>query len=609
MSNYFEATMQKFIKEKQDTLSIQYKLFSSIKAMFHSGELFAVTVSAYLLVSILNISIIHKTPTEIGFVSEINILMSLGYFVICLGLILLLRAVFKNTHGLFFIMNTIVMVFGLLVILENTKDVYLTLGVTGIVAFILYYTSIKLNIDSWEIHPTKDYSFLSISVAFILMSTLLALATIYRYKTFNSSTYDLGIFTQMYDYLRLTGLPTTTIERNQLLSHFAIHFSPIYYLLLPGYFVFRSPEYLLSMQAVIICSAAFPIYKLARHFDLGKLNATFLALSYLFYPGTLSPAFYDFHENKFLTVLLLWMLYFYEKKNFIPMYLALVSVLFVKEDAALYIIFFGLYSIFARKNVKHGLIIFTLGTLYFISVTAFLTYFGHGIMDSRFRLYQLQGETGLGVVVKNILANPLFFITNLFTASKFEFILFMLSPLLFIPLITKKWTSFIFLLPMVVINLMTDYPYQFDIGYQYTYGVAAILFYLCIINLSAFPRKWVRLLCLLTVFASLAFTLTATNDKFITYFKSYNENETLYVQTAEALAKIPISASVTTETFFAPQLYRVKELYMYPAPVATDYLVLDTRLENQALEEKKALIEKEGYTLYLSGGMAIIYKK
>ena len=63
---------------------------------------------------------------------------------------------------------------------------------------------------------------------------------IMRIRVFVSSTYDMGIFTQMYQYMSRTGLPLTTLERDMLLSHFKIHISPILYLLLPIFKLFQA---------------------------------------------------------------------------------------------------------------------------------------------------------------------------------------------------------------------------------------------------------------------------------------------------------------------------------------------------------------------------------
>jgi hypothetical protein len=67
---------------------------------------------------------------------------------------------------------------------------------------------------------------------------LLSAWTVARVYSFSTPTYDFGIFAQMFHSMRTTGLPITTVERDGALSHFAVHVSPIYYLLLPFYAIF-----------------------------------------------------------------------------------------------------------------------------------------------------------------------------------------------------------------------------------------------------------------------------------------------------------------------------------------------------------------------------------
>ena len=72
---------------------------------------------------------------------------------------------------------------------------------------------------------------------------------------------------------------------------------------------------------------------------------------FLLYPTMRSGLFYDFHENKFLTPLLLWLLYFTEKeglslkaKNLLIAVFTLLSLM-VKEDAAIYVACIGLFML------------------------------------------------------------------------------------------------------------------------------------------------------------------------------------------------------------------------------------------------------------------------
>ena len=66
--------------------------------------------------------------------------------------------------------------------------------------------------------------------------------TVYRVLTYRAPTFDFGIFSQMFHQMRTTGLPVTTVERDGPLSHFAVHVSPIYYLLLPFYCIYQARD-------------------------------------------------------------------------------------------------------------------------------------------------------------------------------------------------------------------------------------------------------------------------------------------------------------------------------------------------------------------------------
>lgn len=290
------------------------------------------------------------------------------------------------------------------------------------------------------------------------------------------------------------------------------------------------------------------------------------------------------------------------------MYLFAFMTLSVKEDAAIFILCIGLYYLLGRHN-KHGLFVFLSALVYFIITTSLMSRFGYGIMDSRFNVYKLPGESGLTPIAANIFANPSFFIKTLFTEPKFRFLTFMMGPLLFIPLATRNFWNYILLVPMIVVNLMTAYPYQFDIGFQYTFGTAPLLFFLFVYNTKDFSLKWQRIICIMTVFSSIALMQTATGNWLTGYPQSYQNNKLICQKSDNALLNIPIDASVTAETYLIPHLYRVKDLHMYPSRTDTDYMIFDARYKHENVDTKKKVLEEGGYSLSSSEGYVQIYKR
>ena len=170
-----------------------------------------------------------------------------------------------------------------------------------------------------------------------------SLWTVYRVRTFSVPAYDFGIFVQMFHSMKTTGLPMTTVERDGLLSHFHVHMSPIYYLMLPFYWLVPRPETLQVLQAAVMASAVIPLWKLGRLHGLSGLQRTLMCLVLALYPAFLGGASYDLHENCFLTPLLLWLLYGLDSRKTLLAAVAAVLTLCVKEDAAVYVAVVALF--------------------------------------------------------------------------------------------------------------------------------------------------------------------------------------------------------------------------------------------------------------------------
>ena len=185
---------------------------------------------------------------------------------------------------------------------------------------------------------------------------------------------------------------------------------------------------------------------------------------------------------------MLWVFYFLETKCYPAVYLFAGLVLLVKEDAPIYMAFVALYWLAARPRKRHAFALLILSVLYFIGAVWYLETYGDGAMFGRYQ--NLIGQTGTPIdLLRTALLTPSLVLRELLDEEKLAFLAYMLLPLGLLPVMTKRLSRLILLLPMVLINLMPDYYYQHNIGYQYTYGVAAMLFYLCILNLPELKGK------------------------------------------------------------------------------------------------------------------------
>lgn len=286
----------------------------------------------------------------------------------------------------------------------------------------------------------------------VLSCIVISAITCLRYRTFSAPNFDFGLFCNMFHNMREKGLPLVTSERDRLLSHFAVHISPIYYLLLPFYFVFPSPLTLQIGQAVVLTSGVIPVILLARHYRLSGKVTLLVSLLYSFYPAMSTGCFYDIHENCFLLPILLWLFYFFEREKYLPMYISAVLMLLVKEDAAVYLIFFAIYVLLSRRRYLHGAVLCAMAIAYFVLSAYLLNTFGLGMMVNRFDNLIYDKESGLLGAVRTAFFNPGYLLTQMFTTDggtwqKLEYLIILLLPLAAIPFCTRKGVTLASLRP------------------------------------------------------------------------------------------------------------------------------------------------------------------
>lgn len=452
------------------------------------------------------------------------------------------------------------------------------------VAGVICYAGAKGLLSVPAIRPGRWTSLAVVCVLFLLMAAGMATVGVIRYATYNTPNFDFGIFCQMFHNMKETGLPTVTCERDQVMSHFAVHISPVFYLLWPVYALFPSPVTLQIAQGVVIASGIFPVYLIAKKRGLTNKVALLMATVYAAYPALSTGVMYDLHENCFLAPLLLWLFCAYEYKKPAFTLLAAALVLSVKEDAAIYVLLFGLFILLDRRDVKRGALLMGAALFWFGVALWLLDTYGMGGMIGRYSDYQY-GDSGLLGVVKTALVNPGFVLKKILygtagdPAGKLRYLAQLVLPLGALLFTGRRFTRYILMLP-VVLNLLTNWPYQYDLNFQYSFGVSAFFFYLCLLNLGDKKPARARVAVAYAAAASVLLYVILFLPHVQSNLRRYEEKiETAHRMTEVLEATIPEDASVACSTFLLPHLAQravVYEDYYHAAP-DTDYLVLDRR--------------------------------
>ena len=369
--------------------------------------------------------------------------------------------------------------------------------------------------------------------------------------------------------MKTTGLPITTVERDGALSHFAVHVSPIYYLLLPFYMIVPHPATLQVLQAAVLASAVIPLWLLGKHHNLKPGVRFLLCLLLLLYPSYAGGTSYDIHENAFLTPLLLWLFYGIDRKNGIVTAVAAVLTLMVKEDAAVYVAVVALYLLLRtglRQDRKWGLTagaaLLVLSVGWFFATTTYLATSGDGVMTYRYDNFMYDKSDSLVTVIKAVLLCPMKALFECMDKEKLSFIGMTLGALAGIPLMTRRYERFVLLIPYLLVNLMTDYKYQFDIFFQYTYGSTACLIYLVLVNLADWKMEARRVAALgLALVISFGCFWNQIIPKAVRYPNYCKTNAEYYDSLRAVLDEIPEGASVAATTYFTTYLSQRDVLY------------------------------------------------
>lgn len=512
------------------------------------------------------------------------------------------------------------------VLVWGCGDFYLTLGACLVVSpFLAFAASEYVGRGGAGTPVSPPAAAILIGAAGIAVAVFVCVTAAAKHKIFYTSCYDMGIFAQAFHSMAKDLSAVTTCERGEALSHFNIHASYILYLLLPVYKLFPGEITLIAAQGVLTVSGIVPFYLIAARRGFGGKALTGVCGAYLFCVGLLAPCFYHFHENAFLPPLLLWMLWVGERKK-LPLFLlfaALVCV--VKEDAPLYVICAGAYFAIEEKGRDRlpGVIAAAGATAYLIFINNWLLAHGDGQMmtSSRFGTLTTESAQGLGGVVVNTLCDPGYFFSLLISEKSLLLLLQMLLPLAFLPLLTRKLHRFLLVLPFVIMNLTigAGYGYAAELGYQYTFGPAAMLLYLTLVNLSEFSPDRRKVLAALSGALSLiaACAMVGGQAWNRTYYK---ENEERFIKMEECLDAIPPEGAVLSNTFYLPHIADRDEIYQLNESMYItdgdrvvgiadaeryDYIVLNRK------DEKNAgvipALEKCGFTVFGECGDVVIY--
>jgi len=442
-----------------------------------------------------------------------------------------------------------------------------------------------------------------------------------QHYSFQTNAYDLSIFDYMMSYT-LKGEFMPEPFHGYWGSHFAIHFTPILYLLVPLYVLFQGPLFLLYVQVIAGALAAFALYLIAKDLFPAGYIPSLIGIAFLIYRPFLNGLMYDFHPEMFFPLLLFFSYYFAAiKRRRFFFFIFMILALLVKEDISIFIFFFGLFLFFKlRDDRKTGMITAGAALIYFIVVMEFfIPHFRSQLgMSGKFEFLSLWGGSGENVLetLKNLVFRSHSIIANLPFANIGSGLFNLFAPLLFIPFLSP----FILLAvpPMAILATSTS-PIMHGFGLHYAANILPFLFLAFLFGLkkveSLIEKKKKPQKILVTISACI-FLINLVNTKWeLLKFSRYSALKD-YKTVENYILSIPREASVASLSAIIPHIPKRKNIHMLPKTGGAEYILVHSGInlwpyERQEFDVflKELSAEKEYACVAKSGGILLFQKR
>lgn len=310
-----------------------------------------------------------------------------------------------------------------------------------------------------------DFGALALALFYAVVFSVLSLL---RHAAFETHTFDLGLHHQATwntlhgRFFQYTLHATDGYDLPILLGD---HVNLILLLALPFYRLFEGAGTLLVLQALVVGSAAFPLFRVTREAAGGTVAALLLVAAYLLNPALHAANLFDFHAIVPAAAFLVWALWRARSGGTWSLGLTVGLALLCQENVALAVAGLGA-SIYLLGRRRAGLVVAGAGVLWFVfCFYVLLPHFNWGVGSIYVSRYREFGDTPSAVVL-GLLRDPSRLVSRLLEPGTRDWLFSLFAPFGFVPLLAPQilvvGASELFL------NLLSSFPPQRTIDSQYT---------------------------------------------------------------------------------------------------------------------------------------------
>jgi len=242
-----------------------------------------------------------------------------------------------------------------------------------------------------------------------------------------------------------------------------------HFIWLPFYAIRPAMTTLLLLQTLAAAAGAIPIYLIGRDLLKGhRLPALLFALLYLSYVPLQNVNLYEISPRLFATTFLLFAYWCMTRNYTILFWVMLVLAITNRNDTALVIAALGLHGVLTHRRWVYSWlpIIFGLG-YWVLAIFIIVPAIAGGTQYGYLQNYDWLGGNALEIA-RTMVTHPWFVFHNLLTPDRGRYLVSLLYPLAFLPLLQPR--ALVIAAPTILLNLLSgpDYAYQRDIYHQYS---------------------------------------------------------------------------------------------------------------------------------------------
>ncbi len=433
--------------------------------------------------------------------------------------------------------------------------------------------SIAENIEEGRSHLPS-----SLVWAIAIAAVILFVCSSLRHALFQSTAFDLGIFDQAIYLLSQNQTPFSSLMGIHILGD---HAAVIYYPLALLYKIHPDVHWLLLVQAVALSLGAFPSWSLARLAGLDQVQSRAIAFIYLLYPVVFNINLFDFHPEVIALPALLAAILAARLNKLVWFCTAILLVLSCKAVLSITIAAIGLWLFFCEKKQRFGAIGLLLGIAWFVIASQKIIPYFSGSEVAGVGRYSYLGKSVLEIII-NLLLKPQLVLGKILSFDTFKYLFVLTLPVIWLILpfsrkIDLKYlTALIPAIPTLIINILSDLPFQRSLAYQYSVPIIPFLILAIIAKEQAIknteilnqplsnapntanpqlkkmqiPQLWlgIQLPKAMIIWSLIIFLLLGESKDFILYA---NRLDT-WQSTREAIAQVQPQSSILTDNRLAP---------------------------------------------------------